>query len=111
MRFPWQLTSLLGCSLSVWGGVALAAPQAPEPTRAEAEVTEVVAGLNHPWALAFLPDGSMLITERSGTLRRLDPQMRLSAPLQGLPEIEIGRASCRERGASSVVAESVKRNE
>lgn len=89
MRFPWQLTSLLGCSLSVWGGVALAAPQAPEPTRAEAEVTEVVAGLNHPWALAFLPDGSMLITERSGTLRRLDPQMRLSAPLQGLPEIAV----------------------
>src|SRR5690606_21756379 len=62
---------------------------APEPTRAEAEVTEVVAGLNHPWALAFLPDGSMLITERSGTLRRLDPQMRLSAPLQGLPEIAV----------------------
>lgn len=89
MRFPWQLTSLLGCSLSVWGGVALAAPQAPEPTRVEAEVTEVVAGLNHPWALAFLPDGSMLITERSGTLRRLDPQMRLSAPLQGLPEIAV----------------------
>ena len=59
MRFPWQLTSLLGCSLSVWGGVA------------------------------FLPDGSMLITERSGTLRRLDPQMRLSAPLQGLPEIAV----------------------
>ena len=89
MRFPWQLTSLLGCTLAVSMGAALAAPQAPEPTQAEVDVTEVATGLNHPWALVFLPDGSMLITERSGTLRRLDPQMRLSEPLSGLPEVAV----------------------
>ena len=32
-------------------------------------VTRVVTGLEHPWSVAFLPDGRMLITEREGRLR------------------------------------------
>ena len=32
-------------------------------------VVRMVSGLEHPWSLAFLPDGSMLITERPGRLR------------------------------------------
>src|SRR5262252_6656050 len=32
-------------------------------------VTVVTKGLSHPWAIAFLPDGGMLVTERSGRLR------------------------------------------
>ncbi|MGY0798299.1 PQQ-dependent sugar dehydrogenase [Lysobacter sp. A286] len=50
-------------------------------------VTELVVGLEHPWALAFLPDGSMLVTERPGRLRRITPDGQVSAPLGGLPEI------------------------
>lgn len=45
----------------------------------------VVKGLTQPWALAFLPDGRMLVTEKAGRIRVADTQGRLSAPLQASP--------------------------
>ncbi|ROR11206.1 PQQ-dependent sugar dehydrogenase [Erwinia sp. JUb26] len=51
-------------------------------------VEELQDGLNHPWALAFLPDSQgMLITERSGELRRWQAGKGLSEPLKGVPEV------------------------
>lgn len=44
-------------------------------------------GFVHPWSLAFLPDGSMLVTERPGRLRRIGPDGTISAPLAGVPEV------------------------
>jgi glucose/arabinose dehydrogenase len=46
-----------------------AAPPAAAPPPPSFKVTEVAAGLDTPWALAFLPDGRMLITQRGGQLR------------------------------------------
>ena len=51
------------------------------------QVEELASGLAHPWALAFLPDGDMLITEKSGQLRVLPKGGKPSEPVSGLPEI------------------------
>ncbi len=51
-------------------------------------VSQVAGGLNHPWAVAFLPDKKgMLVTERSGNLRLVTADGKLSAPLSGVPEV------------------------
>ncbi|HEX2248694.1 MAG TPA: PQQ-dependent sugar dehydrogenase [Gemmatimonadales bacterium] len=59
----------------------------PQPTEAPIRVTTVTKGLEHPWGLAFLPDGRMLVTERPGRLRIVDKDGRLSKPLGGVPEV------------------------
>ncbi len=50
-------------------------------------VTTVATGLENPWGLAFLPDGSMLVTERPGRLRRVMPDGEVSKPLEGGPRV------------------------
>ena len=52
------------------------------------QVTTVAEGLEMPWALAFLPDGRLLITEKHiGQLRILGTDGKLSNPIQGLPAV------------------------
>lgn len=52
---------------------------------------EVVAkDLDHPWGLAFIGDGRMLVTERPGRMRVVQPGGELGAPLAGLPKIDVG---------------------
>ncbi len=52
----------------------------------EFEVETVVSGLDIPWGLTFLPNGDMLITERSGKLLRFS-NGKLSQPIKGVPEV------------------------
>ena len=50
-------------------------------------VTAVVRGLSHPWAIAFMPDGGMLITERDGRLRVVRDDTLDPNPITGVPEV------------------------
>lgn len=63
--------------------------RAQSSERATFTVTELVAGLQHPWSLAFLPDGDMLVTERPGRLRRIGRDGSVSSPIQGVPKVYV----------------------
>lgn len=79
-----MLAGLLGAVVSA---ASPAQTQAPPARQGQVRMTEVARGLEHPWSLAFLPDASMLITERPGRLRRLDARGNLSRALEGVPEV------------------------
>ena len=88
-------TGLAGCGGSGSDGGATpaasgpptAGPPASDPLAAEVTVQEVTAQLANPWSLAFLPDGSMLVTEKAGSLRRVSAAGQVSTPLAGVPAV------------------------
>jgi glucose/arabinose dehydrogenase len=52
------------------------------------DVVTVSTGLVNPWALAFLPNGKMLVTEKAGRLRVVAADGKLSEPVTGLPAVD-----------------------
>jgi glucose/arabinose dehydrogenase len=51
------------------------------------DVRTFARGLVNPWALAFLPDGKLLVTERPGRMRIVSVEGQLSPPLKGVPDV------------------------
>lgn len=81
--------TLVGFVISFALGFApLAASAQSYTSSAGPLVVETVAkGLEHPWALAFLPDGRMLVTERPGRIRIVTARGEVSAPLANVPKV------------------------
>jgi glucose/arabinose dehydrogenase len=65
-------------------------PQPAKVIKAGYKVTEIAKGLDHPWSMAFLPDGSMLVTERVGRLRLIKGGTLLPEPIDGVPAVHTG---------------------
>ncbi len=57
--------------------------------RADVRIETIAEGLDFPWSLAFLPDGSMLVTERSGQLRIVRRGVLQSDAIAGVPEVYV----------------------
>jgi len=100
MRFVVRGLIML-LQLKRFAGAALLSALAS--AQAMALTTQVVAeDLDHPWALAFIDDGKMLITERDGRLRIIGADGAVGQPLTGLPEI----VAQRQGGLLDLIADS-----
>jgi aldose sugar dehydrogenase len=79
---------LAACSAAfalLCGTTLAGAPPAPEADRSQWTLTPVAEGLNHPWGLAFLPGGDVLVTERDGGLRVIRGGKLVPEPVTGVP--------------------------
>jgi aldose sugar dehydrogenase len=81
-------TLALSLSGALAASTALAAPQGPVETKAATfRVVEVAGGLENAWAVAFLPGGGMLVTEKPGRLRLIEGGRLRDEPVRGVPEV------------------------
>jgi aldose sugar dehydrogenase len=92
LRSRW-LTATLPALLMA--GTALADTTEFTTQKARVRVVTVADGLDHPWGMAFLPDGALLVTERSGQLR-IVREGEVSDPIGGVPEV-------RDRGQGGLL--------
>ena len=72
------------------GLLALAAAPSVAQSQPSPKAQTVASGLQNPWAVAFLPDGRFLVTERPGRLRVVSADGQVQPAVQGLPEVAAG---------------------
>ncbi len=85
MRQASTLSIALAASATLAAWPALAQDYATEKVGVVASV--VTEGLDHPWGLDFLPDDTVIVTERSGAMRLVGADGAISDPIEGVPEV------------------------
>ncbi|MBO9740798.1 PQQ-dependent sugar dehydrogenase [Xanthomonas axonopodis pv. begoniae] len=85
----------LACSATLFtAGTAVAAPAAaPAASIPKAQwpfQATTVADFDEPWAMTFLPDGSLLVSEKRGALMRLDLKTKRKSAITGIPAVAYG---------------------
>ena len=110
-RIPYPASTNIGNLIAIGGAIALlgaigctqvqseiSIPEANAPATSQAEtspagsnpdfqIVTVLKNLEHPWGLVWLPDGDLLITERSGRLRIVRDGVLDPTPIPGVPKI------------------------
>jgi glucose/arabinose dehydrogenase len=78
---------LVGSVIAAVATAASAAPQTYPSSAGNLMVETIATGLGNPWALAFLPDGRLVVTERAGRMRIVGKDGKLSPPLADVPQV------------------------
>lgn len=78
-------------AVSITAALALNASSAAAETvsteRHKVSITSLTNKLDKPWGMSFLPSGELLVTEKSGALRRVKLDGSISVPLTGVPSV------------------------
>jgi glucose/arabinose dehydrogenase len=83
----WAVLVGAGAALMLNIAMGLAEEGVIDTETGQIKAETVASGLDHPWGLAFLPDGRMLVTERVGRLRIVAEDGQISEPIKGMPEV------------------------
>ena len=86
---PILATSACSAADPAAGGAQATAPAAATADARPFTATEV-SRFDQPWAMAFLPDGSLLVTEKRGKLQHLDPASGRKHEITGVPKVAYG---------------------
>ncbi|WP_084306374.1 PQQ-dependent sugar dehydrogenase [Phytopseudomonas flavescens] len=82
---PYLLAGITLSLATLSAQAADALPQAQWPFTSEPRAT-----LDEPWAMTFLPDGTLLVTEKRGALKHVDPKSGATHDIAGVPEVAYG---------------------
>jgi glucose/arabinose dehydrogenase len=87
MRALTALTVAGALLAGSWPAAAQQTKAPPVKTKVAVKTETFAKGLVHPWGMAFLPDGRVLVTERPGRMRLIGKDGGLSPPLKGVPPV------------------------
>ncbi|KAK0642893.1 Glucose/Sorbosone dehydrogenase [Cercophora newfieldiana] len=85
MRYGLSTTFALALVAS-----AFATPSQPSPRQTNPFTTTPITDFDEPWSLAFLPDNRILVTEKRGQLRLVDPTTKAKGTITGVPSVAYG---------------------